>query len=89
VLPEFWQLPTSGQCIAAKSFCDQQDVWKRFHLATHSIARYEERDGRVYLELQAIALTRDIPASLRWLDVCSGRAWSLSEIENKTGHKCS
>ncbi len=33
----------------------------------HSIARYEERDGGVYLELEAIALTRDIPASFGWL----------------------
>jgi len=33
----------------------------------HSIARYQERDGGVYLELEAIALTRDIPLSLRWL----------------------
>jgi hypothetical protein len=33
----------------------------------HSIARYEERDGGVYLELEAIALTRDIPSSLKWL----------------------
>ena len=33
----------------------------------HSIARYEERDGGVYLELEAIALTRDIPPSLRWM----------------------
>jgi hypothetical protein len=33
----------------------------------HSIARWEERDGGVYLELQAIALTRDIPSSLKWL----------------------
>ena len=32
-----------------------------------SIARYEERDGGVFLELEAIALTREIPASLRWL----------------------
>jgi hypothetical protein len=32
-----------------------------------SIARYAERDGGVYLELEAIALTRDIPASLHWL----------------------
>lgn len=31
------------------------------------IARFEERDGGVYLELEAIALTRDIPGSLRWL----------------------
>lgn len=33
----------------------------------HSIARYEERDGGVYFELEAIALTRDIPASLAWM----------------------
>lgn len=33
----------------------------------HSIARYEERDGGVHLELEAIALTRDIPVSVRWL----------------------
>jgi hypothetical protein len=32
-----------------------------------SIARYEERDGGVYVELEAIGLTRDIPASLRWM----------------------
>lgn len=31
----------------------------------HSIARFEERDGGVYLELEAIVLSRDIPASLR------------------------
>ncbi|HKE27624.1 MAG TPA: hypothetical protein VKB88_34955 [Bryobacteraceae bacterium] len=33
----------------------------------HSISRYEERDGGVYLEIEAIALSRDIPSSLRWL----------------------
>jgi hypothetical protein len=33
----------------------------------HSIARYEQRDGGVYLELEAMALTRDIPPSLAWL----------------------
>jgi hypothetical protein len=33
----------------------------------HSIARYEQRDGGVYLELEAIALTRAIPPSLAWL----------------------
>jgi len=32
-----------------------------------SIARYEERDGGVYMELEAMALTRDVPASLTWL----------------------
>ena len=33
----------------------------------HSVSRYEERDGGVYLEIEAIALSRDIPASLHWL----------------------
>ena len=33
----------------------------------HSIVRYQERDGGLYLEVEAIALTRDIPASLRWV----------------------
>jgi hypothetical protein len=33
----------------------------------HSILRYEQRDGGLYLEVEAIALTRDIPASLRWM----------------------
>jgi hypothetical protein len=33
----------------------------------HSAISYERRDGGVYLEVEAIALTRTIPASLRWL----------------------
>jgi hypothetical protein len=37
-------------------------IWRLF-----SIAKYEQRDGGVFVELQAIALTRDIPLSLRWL----------------------
>jgi hypothetical protein len=37
-------------------------IWRLF-----SIASYRERDGGVYIELEAIALSRDIPASLRWL----------------------
>jgi hypothetical protein len=32
-----------------------------------SAARFVERDGGVYLELEAIALTRDVPASLTWM----------------------
>jgi len=43
------------------------DTGSGFIWRVHSVARYEERDGGVYLELEAIALTRDIPASLRWL----------------------
>jgi hypothetical protein len=37
-------------------------IWRLF-----SIMRYVERDGGVYLELEAIGLSRDIPALLRWL----------------------
>ena len=33
----------------------------------HTITRYEERDGGVYIETEALALSRDIPASLRWM----------------------
>jgi hypothetical protein len=43
------------------------DTGSGFIWRIHSIARYQERDGGVYLELEAIALTRDIPASLSWL----------------------
>jgi hypothetical protein len=37
-------------------------IWRLF-----SISRFEERDGGVYIELEAIALSRDIPISLRWI----------------------
>lgn len=32
-----------------------------------SISRFEEADGGVYIELEALALSRDIPVSVRWL----------------------
>ena len=37
-------------------------MWRLF-----SITRYLERDGGVYVEVEAMGLTRDIPASLRWV----------------------
>lgn len=37
-------------------------IWRLF-----GIARYLERDGGVYLELEVIALSRDVPLSIRWL----------------------
>ncbi len=37
-------------------------VWR-----LNSITRYEERDRGIYLEVEAMALTRDIPAGLAWL----------------------
>jgi hypothetical protein len=32
-----------------------------------SITRYQQRDGGVYMEVEAMALSRDIPFSLRWI----------------------
>jgi hypothetical protein len=37
-------------------------IWRLF-----GITRYDERDGGVYVEFEAIGLSRDIPSSLRWL----------------------
>jgi hypothetical protein len=43
------------------------DTGNGFIWRIRSLARYEERDGGVYLELEAMALTRDVPASLAWM----------------------
>ena len=37
-------------------------IWRLY-----SFARFEERDGGVYIELEAIALSREIPFAVRWL----------------------
>ncbi|HVO63867.1 MAG TPA: hypothetical protein VMT53_23295 [Terriglobales bacterium] len=37
-------------------------IWR-----VYSLARFEERDGGVYIELEAIVLSRDIPVAFRWL----------------------
>jgi hypothetical protein len=37
-------------------------IWRLY-----SLTKFEERDGGVYIEVEAIALSRDISASLRWL----------------------
>jgi hypothetical protein len=37
-------------------------IWRLY-----SLARFEERDGGVYIELEAIALSRDIPVTVRWI----------------------
>jgi len=37
-------------------------VWR-----VYGFARFEERDGGVYIELEAIVLSRDIPFAVRWV----------------------
>jgi hypothetical protein len=32
----------------------------------HSVTRFEERDGGVFIEVEGVALSRDIPVALRW-----------------------
>jgi len=62
---------TSVQEIEDYGRADQRllppDTGKGFIWRLHSIARYEETHDGVYLELEVIALTRDIPASVAWL----------------------
>jgi hypothetical protein len=36
-------------------------IWRLY-----SVTRLEERDGGVYMDLEVVALSRDIPASVRW-----------------------
>jgi hypothetical protein len=43
------------------------DTGNGFLWRIRSVARFAERDGGVYLELEAIALTRDIPGSIAWM----------------------
>ena len=43
------------------------DTGSGFIWRIRSVTSYEERDGGVYLELRAMALTRDIPGSLAWM----------------------
>ncbi|MBV8809435.1 MAG: hypothetical protein JO033_12245 [Acidobacteriaceae bacterium] len=37
-------------------------IWRLY-----SISRFEQRDGGVYVELEAVVLSRDVPGALRWL----------------------
>ena len=37
-------------------------VWRLY-----SVAKFEQRDGGTYVEVEAIALSRDIPTALRWM----------------------
>jgi hypothetical protein len=57
------------------------DTGHGFIWRLHDINRYEERDGGVFLEVEAIALTRDIPASLRWLVAPVAKHLSFDSLE--------
>jgi hypothetical protein len=42
------------------------DVGSGYIWRLYSLSQFEERDGGVYVEVEAIALSRDIPAAARW-----------------------
>jgi hypothetical protein len=49
-------------CAASRLNRTRAHIWR-----IYGSARYEQRDGGVYLEIEGIALSRDIPTSMRWL----------------------
>jgi hypothetical protein len=51
-------------------------VWR-----LHTIARYQQRDNGVYLELEALALTRNIPGALRWAVAPLVKRMSMNSME--------
>jgi len=51
-------------------------VWRLY-----SISRFEQRDGGVYVELEAVALSRDVPGALRWVIDPIVRRTSRSSME--------
>ena len=58
------QIENYGQAGEHELLPDQGDgyIWRLY-----SIQKFEERDGGVYTELEAIALSRNIPFDLQWL----------------------
>ncbi len=43
------------------------DTGQGFIWRLYNIARFEQRDGGVYVELEAVALSREVPVTVRWL----------------------
>ena len=43
------------------------DQGKGYIWRLHTVTRYEERNGGVYVEMETIALSRDVPVAVRWM----------------------
>jgi hypothetical protein len=43
------------------------DIGRGLIWRLYSISRFEQRDGGVYIELETVALSRDVPGALRWV----------------------
>jgi hypothetical protein len=56
------------------------DTGDGFMWRIQSIIRFEQRDGGVYLEIEAMTLSRDIPTSLRWLVAPVIRRLSINSL---------
>ncbi len=44
-----------------------QDHGTGFIWRLYSVARFEQRDGGTYVEVEALALSRDVPTAVRWM----------------------
>jgi hypothetical protein len=62
--PRIQQIEGYGSATEHKLPPDQGNgyIWRMY-----SITRFEERDGGVYFEVEAMTLSRDIPVAFRWL----------------------
>jgi hypothetical protein len=58
-------------------------VWR-----LHTVSRYEERNGGVYVEMETIALSREIPAAVRWLVSPVVARFSRSELMTSLRQTC-
>lgn len=56
------------------------DTGRGFIWRLYNIARFEQRNGGVYVEMETVALSRDVPAGLRWLVDPAIRRASKSSI---------
>lgn len=43
------------------------DTGRGFIWRLYNIARFEQRDGGVYIEMETVALSRDVPSAVRWV----------------------
>jgi hypothetical protein len=72
--PTRWYSITSSTCIReilnfahADEHRFEPDTGDGFVWRLHSVEKYEQADGGVYVEIEAAALSRPIPGSLRWM----------------------
>ena len=62
----YWQ-QHARRCANADSHGCVLNITEAYIWRLYTIARFEQTDDGVYVELEAMALSRDIPVAVRWL----------------------